>query len=81
MLLWVPAWGDYRLLGATRDDAAGEAFDKAAKILGLEYPGGPPSSARRRPAIPKRHPLPRPLLNRGERLGDAASTTTCRSAG
>jgi N6-L-threonylcarbamoyladenine synthase len=33
-------WGDYRLLGGTRDDAAGEAFDKAAKMLGLGYPGG-----------------------------------------
>jgi N6-L-threonylcarbamoyladenine synthase len=33
-------WGDYQLLGATRDDAAGEAFDKAAKMLGLGYPGG-----------------------------------------
>jgi len=40
LLLDVPAWGDYRLLGATRDDAAGEAFDKVAKLLGLPYPGG-----------------------------------------
>ncbi len=40
MLLDVPEWGDYRLLGATRDDAAGEAFDKTAKLLGLPYPGG-----------------------------------------
>ncbi|HEU4884867.1 MAG TPA: tRNA (adenosine(37)-N6)-threonylcarbamoyltransferase complex transferase subunit TsaD, partial [Longimicrobium sp.] len=70
MLLWVPAWGDYRLLGATRDDAAGEAFDKAAKILGLEYPGGPAIQRAAESGDPKRHPLPRPLLNRGERLGD-----------
>ena len=41
MLLDVPAWGQYRLLGATRDDAAGEAFDKVATLLGLGYPGGP----------------------------------------
>jgi N6-L-threonylcarbamoyladenine synthase len=41
LLLWVPRWGDYRLLGETRDDAVGEAFDKAAKLLGLAYPGGP----------------------------------------
>ncbi|MFS8638997.1 MAG: tRNA (adenosine(37)-N6)-threonylcarbamoyltransferase complex transferase subunit TsaD, partial [Gemmatimonadota bacterium] len=41
MLLWVPEWGRYELLGETRDDAAGEAFDKVAKILGLGYPGGP----------------------------------------
>src|SRR5690606_2392485 len=33
LLLWAPAWGEYHLLGATRDDAAGEAFDKAAKLL------------------------------------------------
>ena len=40
MLLDVEAWGRYRLLGSTRDDAAGEAFDKVAKLLGLPYPGG-----------------------------------------
>jgi N6-L-threonylcarbamoyladenine synthase len=41
LLLDVEAWGRYRLLGKTRDDAAGEAFDKVAKLLGLPYPGGP----------------------------------------
>jgi len=41
MLLHVPEWGRYELLGETRDDAAGEAFDKVAKVLGLPYPGGP----------------------------------------
>jgi N6-L-threonylcarbamoyladenine synthase len=41
LLLDVPAWGRYRLLGATRDDAAGEAFDKVATMLDLGYPGGP----------------------------------------
>ena len=40
MLLDVPEWGTYRLLGQTRDDAAGEAFDKVAKLLGMPYPGG-----------------------------------------
>lgn len=40
MLIDCPAWGSYELLGATRDDAAGEAFDKVAKLLGLPYPGG-----------------------------------------
>src|SRR6476659_8932574 len=40
LLLDVEQWGKYRLLGATRDDAAGEAFDKVAKLLGLPYPGG-----------------------------------------
>ena len=40
LLLDVESWGSYRLLGSTRDDAAGEAFDKVAKMLGLPYPGG-----------------------------------------
>ncbi len=41
LLIDIEAWGRYRLLGRTRDDAAGEAFDKVAKLLGLPYPGGP----------------------------------------
>ena len=41
MIVDVERWGHYRLLGKTRDDAAGEAFDKVAKLLGLPYPGGP----------------------------------------
>ena len=40
-LLLMEGHGDYRLVGRTRDDAAGEAFDKAARILGLGFPGGP----------------------------------------
>ncbi|HEX8243965.1 MAG TPA: tRNA (adenosine(37)-N6)-threonylcarbamoyltransferase complex transferase subunit TsaD [Longimicrobium sp.] len=71
MLLWVPAWGEYHLLGATRDDAAGEAFDKAAKLLGLPYPGGPSIQKAAAEGDAKRHPLPRPLLNRGQRPGEA----------
>jgi N6-L-threonylcarbamoyladenine synthase len=70
LLLWVPAWGEYHLLGATRDDAAGEAFDKAAKILGLPYPGGPSIQRAAEAGDPKRHRLPRPLLGRGERPGE-----------
>src|SRR5678809_818590 len=42
LLIDVEHWGSYRILGATRDDAAGEAFDKVAKMLGLPYPGGRP---------------------------------------
>lgn len=64
LLLWVPEWGDYRLLGATRDDAAGEAYDKAAKILGLPYPGGPAIQQAAVEGDPTRHPLPRPLVSR-----------------
>ena len=70
MLLWVPAWGEYHLLGATRDDAAGEAFDKAAKVMGLPYPGGPSIQQAAMEGDAKRHPLPRPLLNRGQRPGE-----------
>ncbi|HEX7242333.1 MAG TPA: tRNA (adenosine(37)-N6)-threonylcarbamoyltransferase complex transferase subunit TsaD [Longimicrobiaceae bacterium] len=71
LLLWVPAWGEYHLLGETRDDAAGEAFDKAAKILGLPYPGGPSVQRAAEGGDPKRHRLPRPLLNGAQRPGDA----------
>jgi N6-L-threonylcarbamoyladenine synthase len=70
LLLWVPAWGEYHLLGATRDDAAGEAFDKAARILGLPYPGGPSIQRAAEAGDPKRHRLPRPLLGRGEKPGE-----------
>lgn len=63
LLLWVPAWGRYELLGETRDDAAGEAFDKVAKLLGLGYPGGPRIEARARNGDPDAHPFPRPMLS------------------
>lgn len=52
--------GDYDMLGATRDDAAGEAFDKAAKLLGLGYPGGP-AIQRAAGAVTGAIPLPHPL--------------------
>lgn len=67
LLLWVPAWGDYVLLGRTRDDAAGEAFDKVARLLGLPYPGGPAVQAAAEDGDPARHALPRPLLGGGGR--------------
>jgi N6-L-threonylcarbamoyladenine synthase len=70
LLLWVPAWGEYHLLGATRDDAVGEAFDKAARLLGLEYPGGPSIQRWAEGGDGARHRLPRPLLNRGQRPGE-----------
>lgn len=71
MLLWVPEWGDYRLLGQTRDDAAGEAFDKAAKLLGLEYPGGPSIQRAAADGDRSAHPLPRPLLTSSSQPGDS----------
>jgi N6-L-threonylcarbamoyladenine synthase len=58
--------GDYRLLGGTRDDAAGEAFDKTAKLLGLDYPGGPAIAALATRAAPGRVRLPRPMLDSGD---------------
>ena len=70
MLLWVPEWGRYELLGETRDDAAGEAFDKVARILGMEYPGGPPIERAAREAEGDPHAFPRPMLARSQRPGD-----------
>jgi N6-L-threonylcarbamoyladenine synthase len=64
-LLWVEGVGAYRRLGTTIDDAAGEAFDKAAKMLGLGYPGGPHlERAARTAGHPERFPLPRPMVGR-----------------
>ncbi|HEX7089619.1 MAG TPA: tRNA (adenosine(37)-N6)-threonylcarbamoyltransferase complex transferase subunit TsaD [Longimicrobiales bacterium] len=62
LLLWVPAWGRYELLGETRDDAAGEAFDKVARILGLGFPGGPAIERLARQGDATAHPFPRPML-------------------
>ncbi len=56
--------GEYRELGTTRDDAAGEAFDKTAKLLGLGYPGGPALEAAAQGGNPRRFALPRPLKGR-----------------
>ena len=70
LLLDVPAWGEYVHLGATRDDAAGEAFDKAAKLLGLPYPGGRHVEALARDGDPARHRFTRPMLRRDQRPGD-----------
>ena len=70
MLLDVASWGEYRMLGATRDDAAGEAFDKVAKLLGLPYPGGRHVEALARSGDPRRYRFPRPMLNKGQSPGD-----------
>jgi N6-L-threonylcarbamoyladenine synthase len=63
LLLWVPEWGVYEKLGETRDDAAGEAFDKTAKILGLGYPGGPVVERTARAGDARAHAFPRPMLS------------------
>ncbi|HLQ59678.1 MAG TPA: hypothetical protein VK113_09195, partial [Gemmatimonadales bacterium] len=65
LLLDVPAWGRYRLLGETRDDAAGEAFDKVATLLGLGYPGGPAIEKLAREGDPSRFNFPRPMISEG----------------
>ncbi|MBK8248167.1 MAG: tRNA (adenosine(37)-N6)-threonylcarbamoyltransferase complex transferase subunit TsaD [Gemmatimonadetes bacterium] len=70
MLLDVPAWGDYRWLGGTRDDAAGEAFDKVGKLLGLPYPGGPHIERLARDGDPARFRFSRPMLRRDQQPGD-----------
>jgi len=69
MLLDVPAWGEYRLLGQTLDDAAGEAFDKVAKLLGLGYPGGAPIERLAREGHAGRFRFPRPMLQDLDRDG------------
>ena len=58
--------GRYKLLGETVDDAAGEAFDKTAQLLGLGYPGGPAVEALAATGNPRAVPLPRPLLGSAE---------------
>jgi N6-L-threonylcarbamoyladenine synthase len=70
LLVDVEAWGRYRLLGQTRDDAAGEAFDKVAKLLGLPYPGGPHIERISKDGDPSRHRFSRPMLRRDQRVGD-----------
>jgi len=62
-LLAVRGWGQYELLGETLDDAAGEAFDKTAQLLGLGYPGGPAVSRAADFGTPDAIRLPRPMLH------------------
>ncbi|HSB69285.1 MAG TPA: tRNA (adenosine(37)-N6)-threonylcarbamoyltransferase complex transferase subunit TsaD [Candidatus Methylomirabilis sp.] len=64
-LYHVPAECEYRLLGRTRDDAAGEAFDKVAKLLGLPYPGGPAIEREARGGDPSAIPFPRAIFSDG----------------
>lgn len=65
-LMKVGAVGDYCLLGETVDDAAGEAFDKTAKLLGLPYPGGPALAKIADSGNPTRFKLPRPMIASGD---------------
>lgn len=65
-LMRVRGVGDYALLGESVDDAAGEAFDKTAKLLGLGYPGGPQLAKLAESGDPRRFRLPRPMLHSGD---------------
>jgi N6-L-threonylcarbamoyladenine synthase len=69
LLLDVESWGSYRLLGATRDDAAGEAFDKVAKLLGLPYPGGRHIERLARDGDPSRFRFTKPMVRRNDAPG------------
>jgi N6-L-threonylcarbamoyladenine synthase len=64
-LMQVDGVGRYAILGETIDDAAGEAFDKSAKLMGLAYPGGPALASMAAQGNPVAYKLPRPLLNSG----------------
>ena len=66
LLIAVEAFGIYKLLGQTRDDAAGEAFDKVAKLLQLPYPGGPEIDIRARTGDARRFDFPRSMLHSGD---------------
>jgi len=68
-MVLIKSWGKYKIIGATLDDAVGEAYDKVARMLGLEYPGGPKISARAtklresKKEIEDRYSLPRPMFH------------------
>lgn len=66
LLMEIENFGRYRLLGQTRDDAAGEAFDKVAKLLDLPYPGGPQIDRLAREGDPARFDFPRGMLSSGD---------------
>lgn len=63
-LISVTGIGEYTLMGESIDDAAGEAFDKTAKLLGLDYPGGPMLSKMAQQGVEKRFVFPRPMTDR-----------------
>lgn len=65
-LVYAPNWGEYHVLGRTLDDAAGEAFDKVAKVLGLGYPGGPAISRLAAQGDPDAIAFPRALMDSGD---------------
>jgi N6-L-threonylcarbamoyladenine synthase len=79
-LIEVSGIGRYRIIGETLDDAAGEAFDKVARLLGLPYPGGPQLAALAASGNPERFNLPRPLRNQGLDMSFSGLKTAMRLA-
>jgi N6-L-threonylcarbamoyladenine synthase len=77
-LIEVAGVGRYRIIGETLDDAAGEAFDKVARLLGLPYPGGPQLAALAEQGNPQRYALPRPLKNQGLDMSFSGLKTAVR---
>jgi N6-L-threonylcarbamoyladenine synthase len=65
-LILVTDWLQYEIIGSTRDDAAGEAFDKVARLLDLPYPGGPALSKLAEQGNPTSFKFPRPMINSGD---------------
>lgn len=79
-IVGVRSFGQYELLGESLDDAAGEAFDKTAKLLGLPYPGGPHLAKLAESGTPNRFHFPRPMVNRpGLDLSFSGLKTHCRN--
>ena len=78
MLVDVAGLGRYRVIGNTLDDAAGEAFDKVARLLDLPYPGGPALAKLAETGDPARFELPRPLLDRGLDMSFSGLKTAVR---
>ena len=64
LMVQVDNIGEYHVLGESIDDAAGEAFDKTAKLLGLDYPGGPRLAKMAEQGVPGRFIFPRPMTNK-----------------
>lgn len=79
-LVDVAGIGRYRIIGETLDDAAGEAFDKVARLLGLPYPGGPALAALAATGVSDRFALPRPLKHQGLQLSFSGLKTATRLA-
>ncbi len=77
-IVWVPREGHHEILGETRDDAAGEAFDKVAKLVGLPYPGGPVVDRMAKKGNREAFTFPRPMKNEGYEFSFSGLKTAIR---